>query len=92
MTVLDDFRASFDERVQRPARARKARPPLLSVLAKTLGTLAGILLGCARKARSGALTTGSLGFGVAGAFTISLTIGLFAVMAAGIVLEWAMRE
>lgn len=92
MTVLDDFRASFDERVQRPARARKARPPLLSVLAKTLGMLAAIVLGFGRRARTGLLSVAGLAFGVLAAFDYSRIAGLAALAASAFILEWLMRE
>lgn len=91
MSVLDDFRASFDARVAGPARPVRTRPPVLTMLARLLGTFAGLVLGFARRARSDVLTVASLGCGVAGAFQFGLAAGLFGLMAAGLILEWAMR-
>lgn len=92
MTVLDDFRASFDARVQAPPRARPQRPPVLTTLARLLGTLAAVVLGAVRRGRGDLLTIGALACGVAGAFRLSVTIGLFGLMAAGLILEWATRS
>lgn len=66
-------------------RASEPRTPVLTILWQLLQALVGKLAG------SAALTVGSLGFGVAGAFTISVTAGLFAICAAGLILEWALQ-
>lgn len=93
MTVLDDFRATFDTRVQAPRRERSpARPALLTVLARALGTLAAILLGLARRGRSEVLTIVGLVFGVLAAFDYSRTAGLAVCAIAAFVLEWLIRE
>lgn len=76
-----------------PGRAKRtvSRPALLTVLARTLGTLAGIAVDWGMKARTGVLSVAGLGFGVLAAFDFSRTAGLAACAVAAFVLEWLLR-
>lgn len=88
------MREAFTERVTvAPAESPSPRrPALLTALARALGTLAGILVGFARKGRTGILSVAGLTFGVLAAFDLGRVYGLAALAVAAFVLEWLMKE
>lgn len=89
MTALDEFSRAFTSYAAKPERARAARPALLTVLAKGIGTLLGIVLGFVRKGMI--LQPVALTFGVLAAFTVSRGVGLGAICVALLVLDWLVR-
>lgn len=86
------MREAFTERIEIAPELRAPRPALLTVLARALGTLAGILVGFARKGRTGILSVAGLTFGVLAAFDLGRVYGLAALAVAAFVLEWLMKE
>lgn len=90
--AMDALRASFTAQTTAPVTPRAPRPALLTVLARALGTLAGILVGFARKGRTGILSVAGLTFGVLAAFDMGRVYGLAALAVAAFILEWLMKE
>ena len=88
MTVHEEFSRAFTSYAATVSRSARTRPALLTLVARGIGMLLGILAG----KRSEILVTGGLAFAVAGAWEWSRIAGLVATGAALIVLDWAMRE
>lgn len=89
------MRASFTERAARPAAApaQPPRPALLTLLARALGTLLGIVVATLRKGRTAGLSVAGLAFGVLAAFDYGgRPLGLASLFVACFVLEWLLRE
>lgn len=88
MTVHEEFSRAYTSYAARPGRDLVRRPPLLTVLARTLGLVLGYVLG----KRGDVLTVAGLTLIAAGAWSWSRIAGLVVTGVALLVLEWAMRE
>lgn len=90
MTVAEEFSRAYTSYAAKPERVKARRTAVLTVLARALGTLLGLVL---KFVRSGVvLQPLGLAAGVVATFTVSVTVGLAGLCVALLVLDWLIRS